>query len=716
MRHLRYALLGLVALAALLVSVPGANSAHISPAVFVTVPVGLFPGGVGVNPTADRIYVANIVDDTVSVIDGASNAVVATIAVGDDPFGVGVNPTTNRVYVSNRIDGTVSVIDGATNAVVATVAVAGAGDVGVNPSTNRVYVTGGGTVSVIDGASNAVVATVPVGAAPGDVGVNPTTNRVYVSNRIDGTVSVIDGASNAVVATVPVGSLPSGVAANPSTDRVYVSNRDDDTVSVIDGASNAVVATVPVGAAPGDVGVNPTTGHVYVATVGDTVSVIDGASNAVVATVPVGADPIGVGVNPSTDRVYVSNLFGHNVSVIENTLPDIDGDGVLNPDDNCPFVPNADQTDTDADGLGDACDTEGPSPNTNGLGGTDDCNDGVDNDGDGLTDGFDGGCLANNVTDTTNEDTADIWFPSVSNPDVGDTLTCTADAISTNGGTVTVTPDCSSGTYTPAANFNGSDTFSYTVSAGTLAGTATVTYTVNPVNGPPIAANITATTNEDTPVTITLSATDIDSCGLTFPPIVTPPANGSLSEINIGIGSCVTPPGAGSLSASVTYTPNTHFLGSDSFTYKANDGALDSNIATVTVCVIADQPSDIDGDGIDDACDNCPAWPNADQSLPPWPVMLDGSDPDCDGWTTSLENIIGTDPLLACGVGAWPPDFNDSLKVDIFDVNAMRPPMFFSETGDPDYSVRLDIVPSGRIDIFDVNALRPPIFFATCTP
>jgi hypothetical protein len=126
--------------------------------------------------------------------------------------------------------------------------------------------------------------------------------------------------------------------------------------------------------------------------------------------------------------------------------------------------------------------------------------------------------------------------------------------------------------------------------------------------------------------------------------------------------------------------------------------------------------ADTDGDGVPDTNDNCPAWPNSDQSMPPWPVTLDGSDSDCDGWSTADENLIGTDPLLACGVGAWPPDFDDSLRVDIFDVNTLRPPVFFSTAPGPPYDVRFDLVPNGTIDIFDVNALRPPIFFATCTP
>ena len=151
------------------------------------------------NPTTGRVYVTNI-SGNVSVIDGATNLVTATVPVGFNPWAVGVNPTTNRVYVANRGSKSVSVIDGATNAVTATVPVGTSPQgVGVNPITNQVYVaksftistSSTGNVSVIDGATNLVTATVPVGFSPFGVGVNPTTERVYVANQGSDSVSVI---------------------------------------------------------------------------------------------------------------------------------------------------------------------------------------------------------------------------------------------------------------------------------------------------------------------------------------------------------------------------------------------------------------------------------------------------------------------------------------------------------------------------------------------
>lgn len=65
--------------------------------------------------------------------------------------------------------------------------------------------------------------------------------------------------------------------------------------------------------------------------------------------------------------------------------PDADDDDIVDDDDNCPNVPNTDQADSDNDGTGDACDTEGPAGNAS-------CDDGFDNDGDGDVDQADSGC------------------------------------------------------------------------------------------------------------------------------------------------------------------------------------------------------------------------------------------------------------------------------------------------------------------------------------
>ena len=124
-------------------------------------------------------------------------------------------------------------------------------------------------------------------------------------------------------------------------------------------------------------------------------------------------------------------------------------------------------------------------------------------------------------------------------------------------------------TYTPDANYNGSDSFTYRVSDGELwSDTATVSITVTPVNDAPVANNMTETTVEDTAKTITLDATDVDSNTLTAE-ILSGPSHGHVSLSGLV----------------VTYTPHANYNGPDSFTYKVSDGQANSNIATVTITV-----------------------------------------------------------------------------------------------------------------------------------
>lgn len=93
------------------------------------------------------------------------------------------------------------------------------------------------------------------------------------------------------------------------------------------------------------------------------------------------------------------------------------------------------------------------------------------------------------------------------------------------------------------------------------------------LNNPPVADDKSVTTPEDTPVAITLTATDVDGDALTYG-IATAPAHGTLS----GTG------------PTVTYTPDADFTGPDTFTFKANDGQVDSNVATASITVESSSP------------------------------------------------------------------------------------------------------------------------------
>lgn len=102
-------------------------------------------------------------------------------------------------------------------------------------------------------------------------------------------------------------------------------------------------------------------------------------------------------------------------------------------------------------------------------------------------------------------------------------------------------------------------------------------------NAAPTANNVSVSTDAGGSVIVTLSGSDAETCELTFS-IVTAPTNGTLSSIT---GNACASGIPNTDTASVTYTPNANFSGSDSFTYKVNDGAADSATATVSITVNA---------------------------------------------------------------------------------------------------------------------------------
>lgn len=188
--------------------------------------------------------------------------------------------------------------------------------------------------------------------------------------------------------------------------------------------------------------------------------------------------------------------------------------------------------------------------------------------------------LANNDAYATNEDQP----LSVPAPGVlaGDDPGTTASLLSgPSHGSLSLLAD-GSFTYTPQANFNGADSFSYravTVIGGVPSLPATVSLTINPQNDAPVAARDVASVAAGTVLNVAVPGvlgndSDIDGDALAAV-LVSGPANGSLVLNADG---------------SFNYTPNAGFAGTDSFTYQASDGSATSTAVTVSIAVLANRP------------------------------------------------------------------------------------------------------------------------------
>ncbi len=256
--------------------------------------------------------------------------------------------------------------------------------------------------------------------------------------------------------------------------------------------------------------------------------------------------------------------------------------------------------------------------------------------------------VATDDTATTNEDTPLNGASLLGNDSDadGDTLTInTTPVTAPTNGTLVINAD-GTYTYTPNANFSGTDTFTYEVSDGKGGmDTATVTITVSAVNDNPVATDDTATTNEDTPLNgASLLGNDTDADGDTLTINTTPvtaPTNGTL-VINAD--------------GTYTYTPNANFSGTDTFTYEVSDGKGGTDTATVTITVSAVNDNPVATD--DTATTN--------EDTPLNGASLLGNDTDADGDTLTINTTPVTAPtngtlaINADGTYTYTPNANFS--------------------------------------------------------
>ena len=215
--------------------------------------------------------------------------------------------------------------------------------------------------------------------------------------------------------------------------------------------------------------------------------------------------------------------------------------------------------------------------------------------------------------------------------------------------------------YSPAANFSGSDEFSFTVSDGELTSEAVaINLRVTPASDAPVALPQSLTTLVDMPLAITLMGNDPDEDSLTFV-VVGLPTNGTLS---------------GSL-PDLLYTPREGFAGTDSFSFSVSDGTSTSRLAKVRVSVSTPLASPIPGPG------NLAPVANPQSITVPMQtsvsILLGGTDADNDTLTFSFvtlpENggLGGVAPNLV-----YTPDANyvgsDSFTFTVSDVEHTSDP------------------------------------------
>jgi len=294
----------------------------------VTATIGGFtsPYGLAVSPNGNLLYVRNAGTTNLSVVDTETNTVAATIDVGFDLDNGGAavsGPSVafsrrgDRAYVANLIQDTLVVIDPDTSSVVKTLPLPAGFQplaVAVSPEGDKVYVGGSGGIMVVDVTGSAPIVNIVPTSVIFDLVITPDGKKLYGSNAAAGNQNllVIDAGTNSLEDTIHLtpGLFVAGLAVAPDGRHVYVAAlaSTTSTVTVLDTADNSIDTTITAdGMSLSQLAITPNGRKLLAINVrgfpnppDSTVAVIDTRDNTLTtAAITVGRVPFAIATQPS---------------------------------------------------------------------------------------------------------------------------------------------------------------------------------------------------------------------------------------------------------------------------------------------------------------------------------------------------------------------------------------------------------------------------------
>ncbi len=247
------------------VYVTNANDASVSVidafsnTVIRTIPVGQQPFGIAVGPQGTFVAVATFgtVGNQIAIIDTNSNE-VRTVAAGAGPVGVVFSPVGSRLYVSNLNDNTITVIDTSTFTPIDSIAVgSNPYSLAISADGSRLYVGHySRSISVVDTGARRVIANVPLDSVPEWISLSPDGSRLYIAKSATQSMGVMSTTENRVLFDIVLrqGSRTSGVSVHPDDSRVFVLADGTSEMTGLASGSYAVVSVLHTGSGTGAFG------------------------------------------------------------------------------------------------------------------------------------------------------------------------------------------------------------------------------------------------------------------------------------------------------------------------------------------------------------------------------------------------------------------------------------------------------------------------------
>lgn len=292
---------------------------------------------------AERIYVTNEREGSVSVIDPSTEKVIQTIPVGKRPRGIHLSPDGKFAYVA--LSGTPITKPGDERpAMNADKSADGIGEIDLSSGKLITKIDSGSdpeqfdltrdgkfifvsnedanAASLIDLAQKSVIKTFPVGSEPEGVTVSPDGKLIFVTSETTNDIHVIDIAARKIVGHFKTEQRPRGVAFTLDGAKAYITCETGGAICVADVAAMNVVKVIkPEGKSVRPMGetLSPDGKHLYVTTGRfGAVIFINTSDDQIEKTIPnVGARPWGIGVSPDGSTLYTANGPSNDVSVID---------------------------------------------------------------------------------------------------------------------------------------------------------------------------------------------------------------------------------------------------------------------------------------------------------------------------------------------------------------------------------------------------------------
>jgi len=303
--------------------------------------IGVGGGPLQMSLADNRLYVANIGQSAVSVIDTITDKTIARINTTAGVSTLYAVPQLGKLYVSIFEQPRLEVYDLKTFNFIKNITLPGAVlDLWYSPLDNYqkhvILPTGGSSmdydpttgimyvaiynhdhVEVIDTKTDSAVKTIDLPAHPSAIKVDPQAQMVLVTSTAGNRLSFISTKTNEVVGDMVTGNAPWGLAIDTSTHTAYVTHMASYYVASVFIPTRELTAKIPVANAAQAIAVDSGEHKIYFSSVqGQSIVKANGMTNEIESSIDVGALPSFLLADPTTHRVFASTNINDKVIVI----------------------------------------------------------------------------------------------------------------------------------------------------------------------------------------------------------------------------------------------------------------------------------------------------------------------------------------------------------------------------------------------------------------